>query len=331
MKVGLFLTNEHTAPADLAARLPEQLRLASIAAEAGWSSVFTGQHYISEGTQRTQPIPFLARLSAEVPGMRLGTGIYLGTIAHPVAMAEDFASLDVLSGGKAVVGLGLGYRDEEFAAFAVERKQRVRRFERNLEIARALWSGEPVDADEPWCKLEGATIGVLPVQDPLPVWIGGTGDAAVRRAALKGQGWIINPASPAGTLVEQAAAYRSISEEAGRGPGYVAAFREVFCAADDETARERALPYLSKKYGVYDKWGQAAAHPGQQSLVGPTDEVASGRFIVGSPETCRAALAELRDQLTVDELIVRTDWPDLPADHAAESLRLLADEVVTGL
>ncbi|MEO9323294.1 LLM class flavin-dependent oxidoreductase [Nocardioides sp. C4-1] len=331
MRTGLFLTNEHTAPADLAARLPDQLRLASMAAEAGWSSVFTGQHYISEGTQRTQPIPFLARLSAEVPGLTLGTGIYLGAVAHPVSMAEDFASLDVLSGGHAVAGLGLGYRDEEFAAFGVERKQRVRRFERNLEIARDLWSGEPVDADEPWCRLEGATIGVLPVQDPLPVWIGGTGDAAVRRAALRGQGWIINPAAPAATLVDQAALYRSTSQKAGRGPGHVAAFREVFCAADDETARERALPYLAAKYGVYASWGQAAAHPGQQQLDGPTDQVAEGRFIVGGPETCRAALAELRDQLGVDELIVRTDWPELPPEHAVESLALLAAEVVPAL
>lgn len=331
MRTGLFLTNEHTAPADLAAKLPEQLRLASMAAEAGWSSVFTGQHYVSEGTQRTQPIPFLARLSAEVPGLNLGTGIYLGAVAHPVSMAEDFATLDVLSGGKAVVGLGLGYRDEEFAAFGVERKQRVRRFERNLEIARDLWSGQPVHADETWCRLDGATIGVVPVQDPLPVWIGGTGDAAVRRAALQGQGWIINPAAPAATLVDQAALYRATCAEAGRGPGWVAAFREVFCAADDETARERALPHLARKYGVYNRWGQAAAHPGQQQLDGPTDEVAEGRFIVGSPETCRAAIAELQALLGVDELIVRTDWPDLPADHATESLALLAAEVVPHL
>lgn len=330
MKVGLFLTNEHTAPADLAGRLDDQLRLAVQAAEGGWDGIFTGQHFVTSGTQRLQPIPFLARLSGEVPGLRLGTGVHLWSLGNPVAMAEEFATLDVLSGGRAVAGLGLGYRPEEFAAFGIDRATRVRRFERNLEIARELWSGASVTVDEPWCRLEDATIGTLPVQQPLPVWIGGTSGAAVRRAGRLADGWIVNPAAPADTLVDQAAEYRQVSADHGR-PGWIAAFREIYCAPTEAQAIEMAMPYLSKKYGVYERWGQEDGHPKGQSLTGDTADVAEGRFIVGDPEQCAAALRAFRDVVGVDEFILRTDWPDLPVESARSSLDLLIREVVPAL
>ncbi|RKT31471.1 alkanesulfonate monooxygenase SsuD/methylene tetrahydromethanopterin reductase-like flavin-dependent oxidoreductase (luciferase family) [Microbacterium sp. AG1240] len=331
MKVGLFLTNEHSTPADMGAHLGDQLALARTAADAGWHSIFTGQHFVTEGTQRLQPLPFLARLSGEVPGMRLGTGIHLWTLGNPVAMAEEFATLDVLTGGRMIAGLGLGYRAEEFAAFGVDRASRARRFERNLEIARALWSGEPVTVDEPWCSLDGATIGTPPVQRPLPVWIGGTSNAAIRRAGRLSDGWILNPAAPAGTIAEQASLYRSTSQDSGRGDGWIAAFREVYCAPTTERARELALPFLEKKYGRYEAWGQQDGHPDGQALTGGADEVGAGRFIVGDPEHCRRELARFRDLVGVDEFLLRTDWPDMPAAAAMSSLELLTREVVPGL
>lgn len=331
MKIGLFLTNEHTAPADLSAQLKTQFDLATTAAEGGWDSIFTGQHFISEGTQRLQPIPFLSRLAAEVPGMTLGTGIYLWTLGNPVSMAEEFATLDVITGGRTVAGLGLGYRPEEFAAFGVERSTRVRRFERSLEIARELWSGEPVSAEEEWCTLDGATIGTPPVNGTIPVWIGGTSDPAVRRAGRLSEGWIINPAAPGHTTARQAELYRETSREAGRGDGWIGAFREIYCAPTTEQARELALPYLEKKYGVYEAWGQQSGHPDQQALTGQIDEVGESRFIVGSPEDCRKELARFRDTVGVDEFILRTEWPDMPHESAKASLDLLIREVVPGL
>lgn len=331
MKTGLFLTNEHTAPADLSATLGDQLALAARVAEAGWHGIYTGQHFVTSGTQRLQPIPFLARLAAEAPGLKLGTGIHLWSLGNPVGMAEDFATLDVLSGGRVVAGLGLGYRPEEFAAFGIDRAQRVRRFERNLEIARELWSGGAVSCDEPWCRLEDATIGTRPVQDPLPVWIGGTSTAAVRRAGRLADGWIVNPAAPADTVVDQAALYRRTSAESGRGPGWIAAFREIFCAPTRAQAEESALPFLQKKYGVYDTWGQKDGHPSDQPLTGSAEQVGDGRFIIGTPEDCVAQLRAMADTVGVDEFILRTDWPDMPIESARSSLELLIREVVPSL
>ncbi|TQJ30922.1 LLM class flavin-dependent oxidoreductase [Microbacterium sp. SLBN-146] len=331
MKAGLFLTNEHTAPADLSAHLGQQFDMTRAVAEAGWDSIFTGQHFITEGTQRLQPLPFLARLAAEAPGLTFGTGIHLWTLGNPVAMAEEFATLDVITGGKTVAGLGLGYRPEEFAAFGVDRPSRVKRFERSLDIARRLWRGEAVDADEPWCRLEGATIGTPPVAGDIPVWIGGTSDPAVRRAGRLSEGWILNPAAPSETIARQAALYRETSVEQGNGRGWIAAFREVFCASTNEQARAQALPYLEKKYGRYAAWGQDDGHPDHQALTGEADTVGRGRFIVGDPEHCRTELARFRDEIGVDEFIYRTEWPDMPAESAYSSLDLLIREVVPAL
>ncbi|MFD1714900.1 LLM class flavin-dependent oxidoreductase [Amnibacterium flavum] len=327
MKVGLFLTNEHPTGSDLSAAFDDQLWFAEAAASGGWESLFTGQHFVSSGTQRTQPIPFLARLAAAAPGLSLGTGIHLFSLGNPVAMAEDFASLDVVSGGRVIAGLGIGYRPEEFAAFGIDMTQRARRFERNLEIARELWSGRPVTVDEEWCRLDEAVIGTRPVQDPLPVWIGGTGPRAIERAGRLADGWIINPAADSGSLADLAPGYRSAALAAGR-PSHVAAFREVYCAATDELARETALPHLARKYAGYSSWGQERGHVSDQSLAGPVDEVGRDRFIVGSPETVLAGLRSFRDTIGVDEFILRTDWPGMPVGDSLRSMDLLAREVL---
>lgn len=331
MRVGLFLTNEHTAPADLASKLPAQLALARTVAAAGWHSIFTGQHFVTEGTQRLQPLPFLARLAAEAPGMTLGTGIHLWSLGNPVAMAEEFATLDVITGGRTVAGLGLGYRPEEFAAFGVQKSSRARRFERNLDIARRLWSGKPVTVDEEWCRLDAATTATPAVRGDIPVWIGGTSDAAVRRAGRLSEGWILNPAAPRDTIVRQAGLYRSTSQEHGRGAGHIAAFREVFCAPTTQIAREQAMPYLRQKYGSYGKWGQQDGHPSDDGRAWEGDAIESHHFIVGDPEHCRTELSRFRDDVGVDEFILRTEWPDMPDRLALSSIDLLTREVVPAL
>lgn len=333
MKVGLYLTNQQRPEADQLQALDEQLAMLRAAREGGWSAVFAGHHYLSEGLAHMQPLPLLARFAAEAGEMRIGIGILLLALQNPLAVAEDFAALDVIAGGRLVFGVGLGYRDVEYAAFGIGRRGRIARFETSLEIVRRLWSGETVDADLPWCRLDGARLNLLPIQRPHPpIWMAANSDAAVERAARLADAWMINPHATRTTIARQLELYREQRRVAGTGPGHgLPVFREVFCAPDQRTALELAGPFLSDKYKAYAAWGQDKVMPEPESFDRALDELAQGRFVIGSPDDCLAALLPWRDELGCDELIIRTHWAGMPVESALQSIRLLSEHVLPEL
>lgn len=313
--------------------LDEQLVLLAAARDARWDSIFTGQHYLTDSTAQLQPVPFLARLAAESGDMQLGIGILLLTVANPVAVAEEIASLDVICGGRVVLGVGLGYRDVEFSAFGVERKQRVKRFTNNLEIVRRLWAGEPVTADLPWCQLEGASLTTRPVQPAgPPLWIGATGKKAVERAGRLADGWMINPAAQADEIERLLPTYDAARRAGDRdGRGTIAAFKEIYCAPSREEAVRIAGPFLEAKYRAYDSWGQAKAHEQTKSLARAFDDLRARRFIVGSPADCVDELCWWRDAVGVEHFLLRTTWAGMPLHDSLASIRLLSEEVLPAL
>ena len=216
IEFGLFLTNQHPPGADLVAATEDQLRLVRAVRDLGWDSIWAGQHYLPDGMAMPQCAPFLARITAESGNMRVGIGILLLALHNPLDVAETWASLDVLAGGRLVFGVGLGYREVEYAAFGLDPRWKVRRFEANLDIVARLWAGEAVDADLAWCKLDGARLNVLPVQRPRPpIWIAANAHAAVERAARLGDAWLINPHATAETIAGQVGVFRSARAAAG--------------------------------------------------------------------------------------------------------------------
>src|SRR5690606_1174573 len=115
---------------DMVAALEGELEMVRLVRDAGWDSIFGGQHYLNEGdSQQLQLVPFLARLAADAGDMAIGLGVMLLNLHNPVYVAETVASLDVITGGRLIFGVGLGYRDAEFDAFRVPKGQRVARFE----------------------------------------------------------------------------------------------------------------------------------------------------------------------------------------------------------
>src|SRR4030095_12882546 len=116
-----------------------------LAARSAFASIWASQHYLSAPFTYFQPIPTLARVAAEAEGMTLGTGVILLPLHHPVELAEQLATLDVITNGHLVVGVGLGYRDAENLALGLDPKDRVGRLVEGLAVIERLWSGEPVD------------------------------------------------------------------------------------------------------------------------------------------------------------------------------------------
>jgi alkanesulfonate monooxygenase SsuD/methylene tetrahydromethanopterin reductase-like flavin-dependent oxidoreductase (luciferase family) len=332
VQIGLYLTNQHPVGADMVEALRGQIRLLHHARDHGWDSVWGAQHFLPTMAM-TQPGPFLARLAAEAGELRVGLGILLLALANPLEVAETYASLDVVCGGRFTLGVGLGYRDVEYDAFGVPRRERVRRFKENLRLVEALWAGEAVSADLPWCRLNNATLTMLPAQRPRPpLWMAADSDRAVERAARMADSWIINPHATTSTIARQLQLFHKVRRDLGRPPlPELPAIKEVVCARTRERAVEIAKPYLTAKYEAYRAWGQDAALPPDETFDLPFERLRQDRFVIGTPDDCLDQLLSWRDDLGVDHFIFRPFWSGMPVKTALESMDMLSREVMPAL
>lgn len=334
MKVGIFITNQQTLSTDMVSALDEQIDMVRTARDGGWDTVISGQHYLNEGNnQQLQIVPFLARLAAEAGDMRLGLGILLLNLHNPVYTAETVASLDVICRGNFIFGIGLGYRDVEFDAFAVPKGERVKRFEAYLDLVQRLWTEDSVSYDGPTCRLDNVRMNIRPVQKPHPpIWMAANNDPAVRRAARLGDTWFINPHATIDTIRRQMAVYRSELETVGKPfPTELPVIKEIYCAKDRATALALAAPYLGGKYKDYATWGQDKVMPDDEDFTRSFDELTQGRFILGSPEDCYRQLEPYWKEFGCNHIIMRTHWAGMPASTALASMQLISDELMPAL
>jgi len=324
VRFGLFVSAQYPAGEDPAARLDEHLEQVRFVRDAGFHSVFAGQHFLPAPFQMLQSVPLLARLAAETGEMRVGAGILLLPLLNPVEVAEQAATLDVVTGGRFVLGVGLGYRAEENAAFGVP-EGRVRVFREKLDVVRRLLEGEEVTASGHGYRLERASLAPRPVSSPRPpIWMAANGDSAVRRAARLADTWFVNPHAALAEVERQLALFRA---ERGSEPEELPMLREACVAPTDEEAVAVARPYLARKYEAYVDWGQSDVLPPTDTLRREWEELHAGRFLLGSPETVLQQVDALRT-LGVTELVLRVQWPGLPQRDAMRTLELLAGEVL---
>ncbi|MCB1548679.1 MAG: LLM class flavin-dependent oxidoreductase [Hyphomicrobiaceae bacterium] len=334
MKIGLFLTSQQKLSADLVRSVDEHIAMVHLARDKGWDLVVSGQHYLNEGDNKAlQPVPLIARLAAEAGEMTLGLGILLLNLHNPVYTAETVATLDIICRGNFVFGVGLGYRDVEFDAFAVPKGERVRRFEEYLALVQRLWTEDSVSYDGPTCRLDKVRLNTRPVQVPRPpIWIAANNDPAVKRAARLGDAWFINPHSTLETIRGHVKLYRETLTACGKpAPRHLPIVKEIFCARDRATAIAEAGPYLLGKYRDYAKWGQDKVMPGNEDFTRAFDDLIKDRFILGSPEDCYEQLRPYWEEFGVDYFVFRTRWAGMPLATALSSVRLISDEVLPAM
>jgi alkanesulfonate monooxygenase SsuD/methylene tetrahydromethanopterin reductase-like flavin-dependent oxidoreductase (luciferase family) len=329
MKVGLYLINQQHLNVDMTVALREQIAMVHAARDGGWDSLFTGQHYLNEGNNKQLAIvPFLARLIAECGEMAPGMGIFLLTLHNPVQVAETVATLDILSGGRFIFGVGLGYREIEFDAFGIEKGTRVSRFEECLDVAKRLWAGETVSLHRPWCRLDNVVMNIRPVQQPHPpIWFGATSEGAVRRAARLAETFFIDPLADFATIRTRNAMFRDELAKVGRPfPAEFPVFREICVAKDRKTAMEVAAPALLQKYGDYARWGM-----GEGVTKSSLSAFANERFFIGSPEDCYEQMRPFWEEFGYNHLVLRPHWIGLPVDAALNCIRLVSEELLPAL
>ena len=217
-----------------------------MARESGFHSVWVGDHHVT-AHHYLQNIPLIARMSALSGHMQIGA-LFMLPLFHPVLLAEQVASLDVICEGRFTLKTAVGGQQDAHAAFGIPWKRRASRFAECLEIMRKLWTEDNVSHDGRHWQFSDVTINPKPVQNPLPVWIGASADPPVERATRLADGWLIDPGTPLSVCKDRIQFYRRALDEYGRTVEEIPIRRDVYIAPDRATALQHTESILKAGY-----------------------------------------------------------------------------------
>ena len=184
---------------------------ANPASRPGWRPPYTYKDTFHE------PFVLFGCLAGLTKRIELATGVIILPQRQTVLVAKQAAALDVLSGGRLRLGIGIGWNPVEYEALGENFKNRGRRSEEQVEVMRKLWTQELVTFEGEWYKITDAGLNPLPIQRPIPIWFGGGHDQTLRRVARLGDGWfpLLGPDDKCRAMIEKIRAY---TREAGRDP-----------------------------------------------------------------------------------------------------------------
>lgn len=333
MRVGVFLGTQHPADAHPRRAFEDHIEQTRAVRDAGFHAVWVGQHYLTHPDQFFQTTPLLARLAAEAGDMTIGTNLLLLPLYNPIDVAEQYATMDVIANGRLILGVGLGYRQQEYDAFGVERATRTQRFEESLELLKRLWTEDHVTFEGRFWRVKDVSIRPRPLQRPRPpIWIGAAADPAVRRAARLGDAWISTSVTTFSAIADQVAVYRKARAEAGLPPAAeYAKCVELYVAETRARAFAESVPYIAAKYRSYYAWGMGKNVPGESGESLALEELVRDRFVIGAPDDVIRECLRHRDALGVTHLIPRFNFPGMSQENVLKAIRLFGKEVIPAL
>lgn len=308
----------------------ETIRECERAEAAGFDSVWLGEHHNNALLYPT-PLLGLAAIASRTRRLRLGTGVLLLPLHHPLAVAEEAAMVDVISGGRLILGVGAGYAPEEFAAFGVSIKERGSRLDEAVPLIQRLWCEDNVTHEGRHYRLTNATVSPRPVQRPRPpIWFAGWVEPAIRRAGRLGDAWLGGPSATLGELAGCVRLYREARTAAGREAGDVALIRYVFVAETAERARAIAgTAFIRAFEETYFRW----PHPVVKRPAGDLtiERLSADRIILGDPASCLRQIRQFQTTLGLTHLVCRMSVPGIPREAGLASLNLFTRELLPAL
>jgi alkanesulfonate monooxygenase SsuD/methylene tetrahydromethanopterin reductase-like flavin-dependent oxidoreductase (luciferase family) len=308
----------------------EALDLAEEAERLGFDSVWTSEHHFADDAYTPSLLPLTAAFAARTHSILLGTGLLLAPLYPPLRLAEDAAVVDLLSQGRFILGLGLGWLDWEFDALGVPLGERARQTEEAIRICRQGWGDGLVDGP-------GVAVHPKPFRPGgPPIWLGAHAEPAIRRAARLADGWMAGEPGldefsvGAGWLREEAT-------RAGREADAleVAGYWPVFVWEDGE-AWERVRPYHHYIEWKYDDAegarGRLGPIPTPPPLDAQSEAAIRSTMLCGSPDEVAARIGEYAEAAGPRfHFVARLYYPGMDRAMMRESTRLFAERVVPAL
>ncbi len=338
MSLGFGLLSAQLRPGetDWSRAYDETIRLAVEAERLGLSSVWTTEHHFVDDGYMPSLAVVSGAIAAATSTIEIGTGVILAPLHHPIRIAEDAATVDLLSGGRFTLGIGLGWSEIEFEAFGADMKKRGAAMEEILSILRKSWAGQPFRHQGDLYDLPELAVRPTP-STPIQILIGGGAEPAIRRAARLADG-IFSNASP-GKFLTQLSWIRDECERVGRDPSElrVVHYAVLLPGASSEDAWAR---YTEDLWHMTWKYEDMEASATRQGPPPPPPELTEDRrtalvrrfTVAGSSQEIVSELLELRDRAELPvEFVARSHFPTLRYEDQVEVMQQLAEEVAPHL
>ena len=278
---------------------------AQLAEDSGFDACFFGEHHQDKDGFLPSPLIVATAVAAQTRRLKVGTSVILLPLHHPVHLAEDVITLDIVSKGRIILGVGIGYQAADFRAFAVPMEHRVPLFEESVEILRQCWSGERFSFHGTHYRLEDVQIRPRPYQTPSPpLWIGASVPTAVRRAGRLADAFVATPSTALESTVQLVDIYRQASLQAGREPRVVL-MRDAWVASTRAEAEAVYGPEVMTAYRYYWQNRLAEFQKFTSEAEFTLDNIAQDRLILGEPETCVREFHRWHEATGADYFLLR--------------------------
>jgi hypothetical protein len=308
-----------------------ELALIEEAERLGYDTIWLTEHHFADDGYSPSIIPIAAAVAARTERVRIGFNLLLLPLHDAVRMAEDIATLDVLSGGRIDVGLGQGYARHEFEGFGVDRADRLGLFREGLDVLKGLWTNETFSYEGKHYRIKDARLSPKPVQQPMPpLWIGATSEPGVRRAGLRGANLLGLSNTKLQATYEQARSEVGLPLETAKA----LQLHWAHIGETDDVAWEEAAPHFHHLLQVYAQWIVEAEDPGntvRNAVVPPVEELRTSRPVLFKPAF--GAPATVAESLNQSIGAVRTTHvalgmlPGMDPAVAQASMRRFAESV----
>ena len=307
MKIGMSLTTSYSSSRDSSELMENLIEQVKLMADLSFDSLSLGDHHVTSD-HYFQVLPTMSHVAAYAGNMQL-LPLFLLPFYNPILLAEQLATLDVITGGRVTMLSGLGHQPEAHDAFQTPQRVRVSRFVETFEIMRLLWDRNDASHHGKHYSFDGVSISPKPLSQPLRMWVGGSVDAAIRRTAQMADAWVITPGATPDYIEEKLGFYRAALEEFGRG-GEVSEFvlrRDAHLADTSAEGHKEAQVLFEQGYRGY---GQTEM---EESL------------IVGGPDECIAYLERMA-ALGITHVLFRCALDE--REEALQTIRVLGEKVI---
>jgi alkanesulfonate monooxygenase SsuD/methylene tetrahydromethanopterin reductase-like flavin-dependent oxidoreductase (luciferase family) len=307
------------------------LRKVEAAQKAGFTYLTIGQHFLYQDFRWLQPIPLLARLAAELDDhVRIGTTVLVGPLHHPVQLAEELATLDIVTRGKLVVGIGTGYLPHEYEVFNMPYQKRYGLLEEQIALMTKLWTQDRVTFHGRFWQVEDRPTHIHPIQKPRPpIWLGAMKETGVKRAARHGDVWTITPQQTIEQVEQLIGIYVQERQRLGLPLTKLPLRRELQVADTFDAALTDFAAVAQGKYVSYAAGGMQlleAERVREEFLANVQDHV-----LLGTGEQVRRQIRDIAARLPIGPLLIRPHWPGMDADRTAAYLDRVGREIVQPL
>jgi alkanesulfonate monooxygenase SsuD/methylene tetrahydromethanopterin reductase-like flavin-dependent oxidoreductase (luciferase family) len=335
MKFGVLLRSQDPPNAEnIVQRWQEQLHAAEVLEQAGFDGVFVPEHHMMADGYLPNPWAALGALAARTTRIDVGTTVHLLPFYHPIHVAEASTMVDVLSGGRLRLGVGMANFEPEFELYGLEKKRQVSRFEECIDLLLRAWAGEELDHEGQHFHVKGR-VTPRPVSPQL--WIGAMSEPGVRRAARFGCRWATDPLHNLDVMKHWTGVYRqSCAEQGTTQQSGVVLLRDGW-VADSLAEVERVWwPHIRHEHWFYFKevprW-VAEREPLLADIKQESDfhfdKHRIDRLIVGSPQDCIEQIRAFQEAIEMEYLILSFRVANGPShEQELECLRRFGAEVI---